>query len=88
MPIENFVELDVYSGEILTNCTVKKGKILGDKILSGNGGVQSVIHQYDWHKEQVQLADRLYRDKNFQTDVRFNDKAEEIAAYQKAIDLS
>lgn len=73
LPIENVIELDVHSGEILTNGTVKNGKILGDKILRGDGGVPSVIHQYDWHKEQVQLADRLYRDKNFQADVRFND---------------
>ena len=73
LPIENLIEIDVHSGAIFTNGIIKDNKIRDDKILRGDGGVPAVVHQYDRHKELVQLVDRIYRDKNFQIDEQFSD---------------
>lgn len=73
VPIENLIEIDTYSGAIYTNGLIKDNKIRGDFILRGDGGVPAVVHQYDRHKELVELVDRVYRDKNFQFDERFTD---------------
>jgi len=73
IPVKNIIENDTYSGEIFTNGLVKDNKIRGDKILRGDGGVPSVVHQYDRHADLVALVDNIYRDKNFQVDERFMD---------------
>ena len=73
VPIENLIEIDNYSGAIYTNGLIKDNKIRGDFILRVDGGVPSVVHQYDRHKNLVELVDRLYCDKNFQADLRFTD---------------
>lgn len=73
LPIEKLIEIDVVSGEIFTNALVKDNRIRGDKILRGDGGIPSVVHQYDRHKNLVELVDRLYRDKNFQIETSFAD---------------
>ena len=73
LPIDNLIEIDTYSGAILTNGIIKDNKTRGDKILRGDGGVPAVVHQYDRHAPQVQLVDNVYRDKNFQPDERFTD---------------
>ena len=73
IPIENLIEIDVVHGEIYTNGTIKDNKIRGDKILRGDGGVPSVVHQYDRHENLVDLVDKLYRDHNFKFDDRFTD---------------
>ena len=73
VPIENLIEIDTYSGAIYTNGLIKDNKIRGDFILRGDGGVPAVVHQYDRHKELIELVDRIYRDKNFQFDERFTD---------------
>lgn len=73
LPIENLIENDVDSGEILTNGQIKDNKIRDDKILRGDGGVPAVVHQYDRHQNLVQLVDNIYRDRNFQADERFID---------------
>lgn len=76
LPIENLFEIDVQSGEIFTAAQFHRlypVKILGDKILRGDGGIPAVVHQYDRHRELVELVDRLYRDKNFTADEKFSD---------------
>ena len=73
LPIENLIESNVVSGEIFTNGLIKDNKIGGGKILRGDGGVPAVVHQYDRHQELVRLVDKIYRDKNFRIDERFND---------------
>ena len=76
LPIENLIEIDTFTGEIFTNGVIKENKIRDDKILRGDGGVPAVVHQYDRHGDLVQLADNIYRDRNFQAadfaDVRSN----------------
>lgn len=76
LPIENLLELDVQSGEIFTAglfYDLYPPKIRGDKILRGDDGVPAVVHQYDRHKESTLFVDKIYRDKNFTVDDRFND---------------
>ncbi|MBR4643490.1 MAG: hypothetical protein IKO74_12365 [Selenomonadaceae bacterium] len=73
LPIENLIESNVVSGEIFTNGLIKDNKIGGGKILRGDGGVPAVVHQYDRHQDLVRLVDKIYRDKNFRIDERFND---------------
>ena len=76
LPIENLFEFDVNHGEIFTTDQIYKlypAKIRGDKILRGDGGIPAVVHQYDRHKDSTQLVNRIYRDKNFTADDRFND---------------
>ena len=73
IPIENLIESDVHSGTIYTNGLINDNKIRGDKILRGDGGIPSVVHQYDRHDNLIELVDEIYRDKNFQFDARFTD---------------
>lgn len=73
LPIENLIEFDVISGEIFTNGLIKTYRTRDDFILRGDGGIPAAVHQYDRHKELVQLVDRIYRDKNFSSDERFAD---------------
>ena len=73
IPIKNLIEIDVITGEIFTNGLITENKIRGDFILRGDGGIPSVVHQYDRHAPLVELVNRLYRNKNFQIDKRFTD---------------
>lgn len=76
LPIENLIEIDTYSGEILTTYLFHKThpvETRGDKILRGDGGVPAVVHQYDRQPSLIRLVDNVYRDKNFQSDDRFSD---------------
>lgn len=76
LPIKNLIEIDVQRGEILTVPYFHKicsDQIRGDKILRGDGGVPAVVHQYDRHRELVELVDKVYRDKNFHADEKFSD---------------
>ncbi len=76
LPIENVFELDVDGGEIFTSYFFHMQhpiELRGDFILRGNGGVPAVVHQYDRNDELVELVDKVYRDRNFQTDVSFDD---------------
>ena len=76
LPIENVFELDVTDGEIFTAGLFNHFntiEIRDDKILRGDGGVPSVVHQYDRNADLVRLVDRIYRDKNFEPDPRFDD---------------
>lgn len=73
LPIEKLIEFDVQSGAIFTNELVIDHKMFEDKILRGDGGIPAVVHRYVKYKEQVQLVDKVYRDKNFQVDERFTD---------------
>lgn len=78
LPIENLIEIDVHSGEIFTCGLINDNKILGDKILRGDGTIPAVVHQYNRHDDLVQLVDKIYHDKNFQADKRFNDTRSKI----------
>ena len=78
IPIENLIESDVHSGTIYTNGLINDNKIRGDKILRGDGGIPSVVHQYDRHDNLIELVDEIYRDKNFQVDERFTDARSSI----------
>ncbi len=76
LPIENVFELDVDGGEIFTSYFFHMQRpiaIRDDKILRGDGGVPAIVHQYDRQIEPVELVDRIYRDRNFQADLRFDD---------------
>ena len=73
VPIENLFESDVVSGAIYTNALIDDNKIRGDKILRGDGGVPSVVHQYDRHDNLVELVDKIYRAEDFQVDEHFTD---------------
>ena len=73
IPIENLMELDIHSGEILNLALNPNIVVRDEKILRGDGGVPAVVHQYDRYAPLVQIVDRLYRDKNFQVDEQFND---------------
>lgn len=72
IPIKNLIEIDVITGEIFTMARVKNFSVSSNKIFR-NGGVPSVVHQYDRHADLVALVDNIYRDKNFQADERFTD---------------
>ena len=73
LPIKNLIEIDNCNGAIYTNGLIKNNKIRGDKVLRGDGGIPTVVHQYDRHKDLINLVDETYRDNNFQADLRFND---------------
>ena len=76
LDIENIIEINCVHGNIFTaGYFLKKNpvKIEGEKILSGNGGIPAVVHQYDRQKVFVQLADKIFRDKNFQPNEKFSD---------------
>ena len=71
LPIENLLEIDV-DGEIFTMALADEFSVHGENILRG-GKIPAVVHQYDRHKELVELVNGLYHDKNFRADLRFND---------------
>lgn len=76
LDFENIIEINCEHGNIFTaGYFLKKNpvKIEGEKILSGNGGIPAVVHQYDRQKVFVQLADKIFRDKNFQPNEKFSD---------------
>ena len=76
LPIENIFELDVDGGEIFTVGLFAAQypiKIRGDFILRGDGQIPAVVHQYNRNDKWIRLVDRIYRDQNFQADLRFND---------------
>lgn len=73
IPIENLIELDVVTGEILNLALNPNIAVRDGKILRGDGGVPSVIHQYDRYPPLVQMTDSLYRDKNFQVEEQITD---------------
>ena len=72
LPIKNFIESDIYSGEIFTAGAANNFFVRGDKIFR-NGGVPAVVHQYDRKDELLALVDEIYHDKNFYFDERFTD---------------
>ena len=76
LPIPNILEIDNYSGSILTNGIFHRLnpiKISNGMILRGDGGVPDVVHQYDRQPSLIQLVNMLYREKNFQLDGHFTD---------------
>ena len=75
LPIKNIFASSFMSGGISTTvyCVDFSNFIRGDKILSGDGKIPAVVHQYDRHQKMIQLVDRLCREKYFQLDGRFLD---------------
>lgn len=76
LDIENIIELDCYSGNILTAGMFYKNHpitIDDEKILRGDGGVPAAVHQYTWYPELTQLINKIYREKDFQPDENFSD---------------
>ena len=76
LPIENIIEIDCYTGNILTAYLYHKHhpfEIKEGMILRGDGGIPAVVHQYDRQRSLIELVDKLYRDKNFQPNEKFSD---------------
>ena len=76
LDIENIIEIDCHSGNIFTTAVfhwTHPVEVADDKILREDGGVPELVHQYDRQPVLVQLVDKVYRDKNFQPDEKFND---------------
>ena len=76
LPIENLTYISVEDGEVLTVALFKRKRpivIRDNMIRRGDGGIPAVVHQYERSREAVQLADKIYRDKNFQADEKFTD---------------
>lgn len=76
LPIENIIEINCEHGNIITaGYFFNKNpiKIENEKILRGDGGIPAAVHQYDRQKVLKELANKIYRDKNFQIDETFND---------------
>lgn len=68
LDIENFIESDCESGFILSSDlfhTVNPIQIQNNKILRGDGGAPDVVHKYNKYPVLVELADKIYRDKDF-----------------------
>ena len=76
LPIENLIEINCESGEILTGSLFWRQHSIdvhGDKVLRGDGEVPAVVHQYDRRDNAVKLVDRVYRDKDFRADEKYTD---------------
>mgnify|MGYP002622981185 CR=1 FL=1 len=76
LDIENIIEINCEHGNIITaGYFFDKNpiKIENEKILRGDGGIPAAVHQYDRQKVLKELANKIYRDKNFQFDEKFND---------------
>ena len=76
LDIKNIVKSDCQSGNIFCLTFFRRMnqiKISDDKILRGDAGVPSAVHEYPVLIQLIQLVDKLYRDKNFQPDETFND---------------
>ena len=73
LPIENLIASDVDTGEILTAGLIKNEKISDTNILRGNGEIPAVVHQYNRIAKMNQLANKIYREKDFQPDENFTD---------------
>ena len=76
LDIKNIVKSDCQSGNIF--CVTffhltKPIKIDNDKILHIDGSSPAVVHEYPCFHQFIQLADKLYRDKNFRIDETFTD---------------
>ena len=78
LEIENLIESDCHSGNILTSGMFHKKyqiTLANDKILRGDGGVPAAVHQYTWYPALNQLVNKLYREKIFQLNENFSDLA-------------
>lgn len=76
LEIDNLIELNCHSGNIFTAGMFYKNHQItfaDEKILRGDGGVPSAVHQYTWYSEFTQLVNKLYREKDFQADENFSD---------------
>lgn len=58
---------------IYTNALIDKNTVTNKYILNLHGNVPAIVHQYDRHKEQVELANRLYRLKSLNYDDDYKD---------------
>ena len=73
---ENVVWMDCWDGLIFSVGFFHKEhplRMSETAILNGNGGVPALVHQYPSYQKFVELVDKVYRDKNFQPDEKFND---------------
>lgn len=76
LPIENLVEIDCYSGEILTAQLFHERnsiRLNGNLILRGDGNAPAVVHQYDRQPLTAILVNSVYRAKDFQPDYQLTD---------------
>lgn len=76
MPIENLVEIDCWSGEILTAQLFHERnpiRLNGNLILRGDGNIPAVVHQYDRQPLTAMLVNSVYRAKDFQPDYQLTD---------------
>lgn len=76
VPIENLLEIDVQTGEILTAQLFHERNPMrfdGDLILRGDGKVPAVVHQYDRQPVTAMLVNRVYRSKDFQPNYQLTD---------------
>ena len=76
LPIKNLFESNTDTGEIFTICffyNTHPVKTFSNKILRGNDGIPSIVHQYTLIELLVDFVDKIYRKKFFQFDERFID---------------
>ena len=62
-------------GSIYTNGLIENNTVTDDYVLNLYGHVPHIIHQYDRHKEMVELVDRRYRLKNLDYNNYFDVKS-------------
>ncbi len=77
LPIENLIKISYYDGAIFTTslyAVYNQIKTESNFILSPNGRIPAVVHQYDRpQKELNDFVERIYRQKDFKFDGRFVD---------------
>ena len=71
LPVKNFFAIDI-DGAILTMGLAGKFFIRGNKILRGEK-IPAIAHQYERFEQTAQLADKIFRDKNFRANKSFVD---------------
>lgn len=77
LPIENLIKISYYDGAIFTTslyAVYNQIKTESNFILSPNGSIPAVVHQYDRPKKELNdFVEKIYRQKDFIFDERFVD---------------